>query len=198
MEVQFLGSYPHLDQLPAPGLPEFAFIGRSNVGKSSWINTLTRRKNLAHTSSTPGKTRMMNLYALPGEFIIVDLPGYGYARLSQKERVRMKQMVDAYLLEREALYLVFLLLDLRVTPQESDMSMLNWLGENGIPVALLYTKSDKLKPAFLDSQLALYAEVIGQNWETLPTSFVTSSETGLGRDEVLHYMRESILLNIKE
>lgn len=192
MEITFLGSFEHLSQLPETGLPEFAFIGRSNVGKSSFINTLTQRKNLAHTSSTPGKTRLLNLFRSDNDFIMVDLPGYGYARLSKQERARLSKMIESYLSDRHTLFLVFQLLDIRLTPQTIDMKMLRWLGEQGLPVCLIFTKADKLKPREIDENLQAYKEAILSDWEIMPAYFMTSSHTGAGREEVLHYMESSL------
>lgn len=192
MQIDFVGSFERLDQLPGQGLPEFAFIGRSNVGKSSLINMLTGRKQLAYTSATPGKTQLMNLYQVNDEFVIVDLPGYGYAQLGKAKRRQMELMVRKYLSSREPLFLVFLLLDCRVKPQQSDMDMLNWLGEQGIPVALVFTKTDKVTPAELQKNLAVYTEKILEAWETLPPSFQTSSVKSFGRDEVLGYIAGSL------
>lgn len=188
MECRFIGSFPGVDKMPPDGLPEFVFIGRSNVGKSSLINMLVDQKNLAHTSSMPGKTQMVNLYQAGDQFNIVDLPGYGYARLSKKHRNSLQKMIRDYLEERKALFLVFLLLDSRVAPQSLDMEMLNWLGEHGIPVTLLFTKVDKLKPLELKANQARYEEEILRSWEVMPSSFMTSSQTGEGREPVLGYI----------
>jgi GTP-binding protein len=192
MEISFTGSFERLDQLPPPNRPEFAFVGRSNVGKSSLINMLTGRRNLAHTSGTPGKTRLMNLFDVDQTFTIVDLPGYGYARLSKVERERMLTMVRQYLLHREALFLVFLLLDTRISPQLADLSMLDWMGENGIPTALIYTKVEKLKPMEREKNLENYRRMISRTWENLPAEFMTSSVSGEGRDAVLQYIRQCL------
>lgn len=195
MEIHFKGSFERLDQLPAPERPEFAFVGRSNVGKSSLINMLTGRKSLAHTSATPGKTRLMNLYDVGATYTIVDLPGYGYARLSRTEREKMLEMVRQYLMHRESLFLVFLLLDCRIKPQLADLAMLDWMGENGIPLALIYTKAEKLKPAERDRNLGLYREMILRTWESLPMEFQTSSVSGEGRGEVLQYIETCLELH---
>lgn len=195
MEIHFKGSFERLDQLPAPERPEFAFVGRSNVGKSSLINMLTARKSLAHTSATPGKTRLMNLYDVGATYTIVDLPGYGYARLSRTEREKMLEMVRQYLMHRESLFLVFLLLDCRIKPQLADLAMLDWMGENGIPLALIYTKAEKLKPAERDRNLGLYREMILRTWESLPMEFQTSSVSGEGRGEVLQYIETCLELH---
>lgn len=197
LKVDFIGSFERMDQLPDHGLPEFAFIGRSNVGKSSLINMLTGRKQLAYTSATPGKTQLMNLYQVIDQYVIVDLPGYGYAQLGKAKRRQMEAMVRNYLLSRKQLYLVFLLLDCRVKPQQSDMEMLNWLGEHGIPASLVYTKTDKLTPAELQKNLTAYSDKILESWETLPSSFQTSSAKSFGRDEVLGYIASS-LSDLKE
>lgn len=195
MEIHFKGSFERLDQLPAPERPEFAFVGRSNVGKSSLINMLTGRKSLAHTSATPGKTRLMNLYDVGADYTIVDLPGYGYARLSRAEREKMLQMVRQYVLHREALFLVFLLLDSRIKPQLADLAMLDWMGENGIPLALIFTKVEKLKPSERELNLGLYRQMILRTWETLPMEFQTSSVSGEGRAEVLQYIQTCLELH---
>lgn len=192
IKVDFIGSYERLDQLPDQGLPEFAFIGRSNVGKSSLINMLTARKQLAYTSATPGKTQLMNLYRVHDQYVVVDLPGYGYAQLGKVKRRQMELMVRKYLSARDVLFLVFLLLDCRVKPQLSDMEMLNWLGKQGIPVALVFTKTDKLTPVELQKNLAVYSEKILESWEVMPPYFQTSSTKSFGRDEVLGYIASSL------
>lgn len=193
MEITFIGSFEFLEQLPKPQLPEFAFVGRSNVGKSSLINMITGRKNLAHTSGTPGKTQLMNLFDVSGRYLIVDLPGYGYARLGKVQRRKMEGMVRRYLSARTSLFLVFLLLDCRVKPQQSDMAMLNWLGEQKLPVALIYTKTDKVSPLLLAANMKLYEESILTSWESIPVNFTTSSATAKGREEVLEYIAECLV-----
>ena len=192
--IRYVGSYPTWEKMPRPAQPEFAFIGRSNVGKSSLINMLTGHKNLARTSSVPGKTQMINQFSVTEEWLIVDLPGYGYARLSKKQRQTMEKMVHGYLLHRPALYLAFLLLDIRVTPQKLDMDMLNWLGQNEVPLALIYTKADKLKEIEIQRNISTYEEEILQYWSVLPPSFITSSQTGLGRDAVLSFIENSLAI----
>lgn len=197
MEIKFLGSFEKLNQLPVHGLPEFAFIGRSNVGKSSLINTLTNHKNLAHTSSTPGKTQLMNLFQVEQKMVIVDLPGYGYAKLGKKQRQKLGSIIKNYLADAAALFLVFLLLDIRVEPQKNDMDMLTWLGEKGIPVHLIYTKTDKLKPREVSASLEKYKAAIEENWSEMPMYFLTSSFSGEGRGEVLAYI-DKLLLSSSE
>lgn len=192
MECTFIGSYPSVDKMPPNGLPEFVFIGRSNVGKSSLINMLVGQKNLAHTSSMPGKTQMINLYQVDGAYRIVDLPGYGYARLSKKHRNSLMTMIRNYLRDREALFLVFQLLDIRVKPQKLDMDMLYWLGDHGIPASLLYTKSDKLKPLEIKDSVLAYELEILKSWHSMPTSFLTSAQVGEGRETVLDYIATSL------
>lgn len=192
MECTFIGSYPSVDKMPQNDLPEFVFIGRSNVGKSSLINMLVGQKNLAHTSSMPGKTQMINLFQVDNQYRIVDLPGYGYARLSKKHRNSLMTMIRSYLSEREALFLVFQLLDVRVTPQKLDMDMLYWLGDQGIPVSLLYTKADKLKSREIEQSREEYEKSILQSWNVVPPSFMTSAEVGEGREAVLTYIAASL------
>lgn len=192
MECTFIGSYPSVDKMPQNDLPEFVFIGRSNVGKSSLINMLVGQKNLAHTSSMPGKTQMINLFQVDNQYRIVDLPGYGYARLSKKHRNSLMTMIRSYLREREALFLVFQLLDVRVTPQKLDMDMLYWLGDQGIPVSLLYTKADKLKSREIEQSREEYEKSILQSWNVVPPSFMTSAEVGEGREAVLTYIAASL------
>lgn len=192
MECTFIGSYPSVDKMPQNDLPEFVFIGRSNVGKSSLINMLVGQKNLAHTSSMPGKTQMINLFQVDNQYRIVDLPGYGYARLSKKHRNSLMTMIRSYLREREALFLVFQLLDVRVMPQKLDMDMLYWLGDQGIPVSLLYTKADKLKSREIEQSREEYEKSILQSWNVVPPSFMTSAEVGEGREAVLTYIAASL------
>jgi GTP-binding protein len=193
MEITFVGSFEYLEQLPISQKPEFAFVGRSNVGKSSLINMITGRKNLAHTSGTPGKTQLMNLFDVSGKYLIVDLPGYGYARLGKSQRRKMEGMVRRYLTARTSLFLVFLLLDARLKPQLSDMQMLNWLGEQKLPVALIFTKADKISPTVLAANIKVYEESILSSWEVVPVSFSTSSQTNIGREEVLSYIAECLV-----
>ncbi|MCL4142226.1 UNVERIFIED_CONTAM: hypothetical protein GTU68_051665, partial [Idotea baltica] len=151
--VKFFKSSPSLNQCPPPDLPEFAFIGRSNVGKSSLINMLCGRKQIAKTSSTPGKTQLINHFLVDEQWYIVDLPGYGYAKVSKKERLKWKHFIDAYLINRPSLQCVLLLIDVRIPAQKSDIEFANWLGEHGIPFVIVFTKSDKLKAGKLKENL---------------------------------------------
>lgn len=192
MKAEFTASYEKMEQMPAIGLPEFAFIGRSNVGKSSLINMVTGQKSLALTSSTPGKTRLINVFNVDNLFNIVDLPGYGYARLGKKEIARMEKMVRYYLLHRESLFLVYLLLDLRLAPQKSDMEMLKWLGESQIPVSLIFTKADKLKPQEIKDNLERYSQGILEDWESLPPYFITSAVTRQGKEALIEYIQTTL------
>jgi GTP-binding protein len=188
--AEFIVSSRLVAQCPAPQGPEYAFIGRSNVGKSSLINSLTGRKNLAHTSSTPGKTQLINHFLINGQWHLVDLPGYGYARSSKKNRAQFAESITQYILHRDALTLLFVLLDSRLEPQQIDLDFITRLGEWNIPFALVFTKADKLKPPALQKNVAHYKKTLLAEWETLPPVFITSAETGMGRDELLKYIDE--------
>lgn len=182
--AQFIGSFEKLEQCPKAIMPEFAFIGRSNVGKSSLINYITGVKNLAKTSSTPGKTRLLNYFLINENWQLVDLPGYGYAKLSKTEIARINQMIKDYLLNRKQLHTVFLLIDSRVPPQKIDLEFTNWLGENGIPFVLVFTKTDKVKVTYIEDFKAKMLE----NWEELPQCFLTTSERKMGKEEILAFI----------
>ena len=170
------------------GLPEYAFIGRSNVGKSSLINMLTGKKGLAMTSQKPGKTQLINHFIINGAWYLVDLPGYGYARLSKDGREKLKTMIEDYTLERKELVCLFVLVDSRHEPQKIDLEFIQWLGEEGVPFALVFTKADKLTKGRLSANLEAYKARLLEEWEELPPIFVTSSEQQLGRDELLSYI----------
>ncbi|MDR0729342.1 MAG: ribosome biogenesis GTP-binding protein YihA/YsxC [Prevotellaceae bacterium] len=188
--AEFVTSSQSVGQCPASNLPEYAFIGRSNVGKSSLINTLVNRKKLAHTSSTPGKTQLINHYLINGRWHLVDLPGYGYARSSKVKRARFADSITGYIMQRDPLTLLFVLLDSRLEPQQSDLDFISRMGEWGIPLALVFTKADKLAKTALQKNIAHYRHTLLDEWEELPPIFVTSAETGLGRDELLNYIEE--------
>lgn len=174
---------------PAHGKPEYAFIGRSNVGKSSLINMLTRKKGLAKTSQTPGKTLLINHFSINGgKWYIVDLPGYGFASRGQKQREEIRRIIESYILHREQMTCLFVLIDIRHKPQKIDLEFIEWLGENGIPFAIIFTKADKLSKTAAENSVKQYKETLEIHWEILPPIFVTSSEKGLGRDDILEYI----------
>ncbi len=187
-DAQFVVSNIDYRKCPQDSKPEYAFIGRSNVGKSSLINILTNRKGLAMTSSTPGKTLLINHFLINNDWYLVDLPGYGYARRGKKEREQLKKMIEEYILWRPQLTLLFVLVDSRHEPQKIDLQFIDWLGENGIPFAIVFTKSDKLSAAKLQNQIEQYKQTLYEGWEELPPIFVTSSEKGTGREELLDYI----------
>ena len=186
--AEFVISNSRVNKCPTTGLPEYAFIGRSNVGKSSLINMLTGRKGLAMTSQKPGKTQLINHFLINKDWYLVDLPGYGYARLSRDGRDGLRKMIEDYILERTELVCLFVLLDSRLEPQRIDLEFIEWLGEEGIPFALVFTKADKLSKGKLAANIAAYKERLLQQWEELPPLFITSSEARIGRDELLSYI----------
>lgn len=175
---------------PDSKLPEYAFIGRSNVGKSSLINMLTGRKALAKTSATPGKTLLINHFLINGEWYIVDLPGYGFAKRSKESREQLSRMIQGYVLGREQMTNLFVLVDSRLKPQKIDLEFIQWLGENGVPFAIVFTKMDKLGKVAGPAAVEEYKKVLLQTWEELPPIFMTSSEDARGRDELLGYIDE--------
>lgn len=181
----FLKSSEKFDQLPIANLPEYAFVGRSNVGKSSLINKLVDRRSLAKTSGTPGKTQLMNHFLINDEWYLVDLPGYGYAKVSKTDRRKFRSMITEYLIERASLMNTFVLVDSRIPPQEIDLSFMEFLGENELPFTIVFTKTDKVKPRALAAQQKVYEETLYQTWEELPPRLYTSSVTGKGIDELL-------------
>ena len=191
-EVNFIGSFTDVKKTPLLESPEFAFIGRSNVGKSSLINYLCKRKKLAKTSSTPGKTQLINLFDVEGKWILADLPGYGYAKISKTTRDRWGKMIERYLLEREKLCSVFLLIDSRIPPQEIDIEMINWLGEKQIPFILIFTKTDKMKPMELQNNLVKFFAHLRDKWETLPEYILTSSIKDKGRNEIIDFINDTV------
>ena len=184
-DARFLSSNNKFDKLPKDNLPEYAFIGRSNVGKSSLINTLVQRKGLAKTSATPGKTISINHFIVNDQWYLVDLPGYGYAQRSKKAREEWRVMLANYITRRRNLLYTFVLIDSRLEPQNSDIGFMEWLGENQIPFCIVFTKADKLSKSELNQNLEAYKTRLLEDWEELPPVFVTSSETKQGRDEVL-------------
>ena len=188
--AKYIGSQPTADKCPTDGLPEYAFIGRSNVGKSSLINALTERKNLALTSSTPGKTMCINHFLINDNWYIVDLPGYGYAQRGKKAMENLKQMISHYVLHREQLTCLFVLIDIRHDPQAVDLGFLSFLGEHGVPFAIVFTKADKLAPTKVKPAATKYVEALKEQWEELPPYFITSAANKLGREELLNYIDE--------
>lgn len=189
--AKFLVSNSYYQSCPKPDKPEYAFIGRSNVGKSSLINKITGIKGLAKTSSKPGKTQLINHFYINEEWYLVDLPGYGYANIPLKIKAKWETMISGYLQTRKNLLCTFVLIDARHSPQKKDIEFIENLAEHQIPFALIFTKSDKLTSRKLKMNLAAYRKYLSTGWEELPPNFVTSSETGLGTDEVLDYI-ESI------
>ena len=196
--AEFVISNTDVKKCPAGTFPEYAFIGRSNVGKSSLINMLTARKGLAMTSATPGKTMLINHFLINKNWYLVDLPGYGYARRGQKGKDQIRTIIEDYILEREQMSNLFLLIDSRLEPQKIDLEFMEWLGENGIPFSIIFTKADKLKAGRLKMNINAYLRELSKQWEELPPYFISSSESRTGRTEILDYI-ESINkdLNIK-
>ena len=200
--AEYLISSAKVEQCPKAGYPEYAFIGRSNVGKSSLINMLADNAKLAKTSSMPGKTVLINHFlinrtvegkqhnAADAPWYLVDLPGYGYAKRSKKAQEEFEHMISSYILEREQMTLLFILIDVRLEPQKIDLEFIEWLGENGVPFAIVFTKADKVTKGRLGGNVQHYLKVLSQQWEELPPYFVTSSETGKGREELLQYIGE--------
>lgn len=188
----FSKSSTKIDQCPKDNLPEIAFIGRSNVGKSSLINMLTGVKNLAKTSSTPGKTQLINHYLIDNAWYLVDLPGYGYAKVPLSEKAKWEKMTWDYLLDRTSLLYVFVLVDIRVTPQKSDLDFIRKLGENGIALKLIFTKEDKVKTMEGQRNITAFLEALKGDWDILPEYFVTSSERRGGKQEVLGLVEEIV------
>ena len=195
--AEFVISNTDVNKCPKTGLPEYAFIGRSNVGKSSLINMLTNNKKLAMTSSTPGKTLLINHFLINKQWYLVDLPGYGYANRSKKGVDNIQKVIGSYLEQRMEMTCLFVLIDSRLAPQKIDMDFMNWLGENEIPFAIVFTKADKQSKLRTDTNVSTYLETLKEHWEELPPYFVTSSLKSTGRDELLDYI-EGINRSLKE
>ena len=189
-KAEFTLSAPMVSMCPADNKPEYAFIGRSNVGKSSLINMLTNNKKLAKTSATPGKTLLINHFIINNEWYLVDLPGYGYAKRSKKEIDKLDQMIRGYILQREQLVNVFVLVDISLDPQKIDLEFIEWLGLSLIPFSIIFTKADKLSASKVTQQVEAYKKVLLESWEELPPLFVTSAEKRQGRDDVLNYIEK--------
>ena len=188
--AEFSISSPTVTMCPADTKPEYAFIGRSNVGKSSLINMLCRHKRLAKTSATPGKTLLINHFIINKEWYLVDLPGYGFAKRSKKEIQRLDQMIRGYILGRQQLVNTFVLVDVRLEPQAVDLEFMNWLGVSGVPFAIVFTKADKLSAQKVNMNVEAYKKKMLETWEEMPPCFITSAEKGNGRDEVLDYIEQ--------
>ena len=188
--AEFIISNSRADMCPKTDLPEYAFIGRSNVGKSSLINMLTNQPKLAMTSATPGKTLLINHFLISKEWYLVDLPGYGYAQRGKKMMEKIQKLIEYYVLEREQMTCLFVLVDSRLEPQKIDLEFIEWLGENGIPFAIVFTKADKQSVGKTKANVTRYLETLRQQWEELPPYFVTSSEKKTGRQELLDYIEE--------
>ncbi len=189
-DAKFVISNTDISKCPEGNLPEYAFIGRSNVGKSSLINMLTRQKGLAMTSSMPGKTILVNHFLINDEWYIVDLPGYGYAQRGKSGRESIRKIIESYILGREQMTALFLLIDSRHSPQKIDLDFMDWLGENGVPFCIVFTKLDKLNSKQKKFNIQAYKDKLSEQWEELPPIFITSSENKIGRMEILNWIEE--------
>jgi GTP-binding protein len=190
--AEFIISNTQVSKCPSPDKPEFAFIGRSNVGKSSLINMLTQRKNLAKTSSTPGKTQTINHFLINKKWYLVDLPGYGYATVSKSTKEGWSEMIESYFKKRENVYCTFILIDSRLDPQKKDIDFINWLGGMGVPIVLVFTKIDKIKQSELAQSRKKFEMRLLNDWEELPPVFITSAEKKTGRDHLLDFIEKAI------
>ena len=188
--AEFVVSNTNVEQCPKTKLPEYAFIGRSNVGKSSLINMLCNKKKLAKTSSRPGKTQLINHFLINKQWYLVDLPGYGYARTSKVQKKTFQKFITDYLIKRKELISTFLLIDLRHKPQPLDLKYMRWLGKNLIPFSIIFTKADKLKEVEINEYILKYLNDIRKDWEEIPQHFITSSEKKIGKSELLNYIDE--------
>jgi len=192
----FVVSNQDVSKCPKNNFPEYAFIGRSNVGKSSLINMLTYQKKLAKTSGRPGKTQLINHFLINEQWYLVDLPGYGYARVSKSSKKTFQKFITSYFQQRKQLVSAFVLIDIRHEPQQIDLNFMQWLGEHQIPFSIIFTKSDKLKPKAIERNILHYQSVLSENWEELPQHFITSCTKFEGKEELLNYI-DSINLSIK-
>lgn len=191
-KAEFISSHANVEKCPPPKFPEFAFIGRSNVGKSSLINMLTVRRKLAKTSVKPGKTQTINHFLINDKWYMVDLPGYGYASVSKDTREGFGKMIEQYILKRETLFCLFILIDIRLEPQKIDLDFITWCGSKEIPICLTYTKSDKLTKNQLNKSIALYNSTLLTIWEDLPSIIITSAKEKTGRDELLLFIKNAL------
>lgn len=188
--AEFVVSNSDVSKCPKNPIPEYAFIGRSNVGKSSLINMITARKSLAKTSGRPGKTQLINHFIINNNWHLVDLPGYGYAKVSKTAKKKFQQFITDYFLRREQMVWAFVLIDIRHEPQKIDLEFMQWMGENAIPFSIVFTKADKLKPKAIERNVNDYVRVLLESWETAPKYFITSSSSSAGREELLEYIDE--------
>ena len=189
-KAEFVMSNSQVAKCPKEPLPEYAFIGRSNVGKSSLINMLTNQKNLAKTSARPGKTQLINHFKINDQWFLVDLPGYGYARVSKTTKKTFQKFITNYFEQRKQLVCAFVLVDIRHEPQKIDLESLQWLGENAVPFAIVFTKADKLKPLAIERNIATYQEILLKSWEAMPPYFITSAENYVGKEELVGYIED--------
>lgn len=194
IKAKFKCSSERISQVPKDDLRDIAFIGRSNVGKSSLVNMLTGIKGLAKVSATPGKTRLINHFLINDSWYLVDLPGYGYARVSKSARGEFQKIITDYVLKCEKMHFLFVLIDSRLEPQRIDLNFIELLGENGVPFGIIFTKSDKLSQAQLNRSIATYRKTLAEQWEELPPMFVSSSEKGKGREEILTFIEECLTI----
>ncbi len=190
-EVEFVGSFPNYKLCPKRWMPEYAFIGRSNVGKSSLINMLCDRRSLAKTSGTPGKTQLINYFLANKTWHLVDLPGYGYATVSKSKRAKFKIMIESYLSNREQLQCTFVLIDSMVSPQKIDIEFINTFGQLGLPYVIVYTKTDRIKPKQVEENIKKFQDALLEYWEELPQQFISSSAKVVGKEEILEFIGET-------
>lgn len=186
--AKFVVSNTSVSKCPRPDKPEYAFIGRSNVGKSSLINMLVNSKSLAKTSAKPGKTQLINHFLINEEWYLVDLPGYGFAKVPQTEKKKWEKFIREYILKRENLYCLFVLIDIRHEPQMADLEFIEWLGISFIPFSIIFTKADKLKPEEIEPKVEAYKKVLLEKWESLPEIFVSSADKFMGKEEILGFI----------
>ena len=189
--AEFIISNSEVDKCPKDILPEYAFIGRSNVGKSSLINMITNHKNLAKTSGKPGKTQLINHFIINKNWFLVDLPGYGYARVSKTAKKKFQKFITNYFEKRQQLVSAFVLVDIRHEPQKIDLEFMQWMGEHQIPFSIVFTKADKLKPKAIERNVKDYEKIMLNTWEEMPQHFITSSSKSIGRDDILQYIDET-------
>lgn len=190
-DAEFIGSFPNVEICPKPVHPEYAFIGRSNVGKSSLINMIAGRKSLAKTSATPGKTQLINFFLINKKWHLVDLPGYGFAKVSKDQRAAFEKMIKGYLTKRPSLMTVFILVDARIPPQKLDIDFINQTGQSNIPLVIVFTKTDKLSARQIKLSTEDFFKELSTTWEEMPKHIISSAVNGVGKDELLHYIDET-------